>query len=95
MLKFFKSPTDSRYCLNAGMDSVGMSTTHEAVVALYCGIKVLAFSIITDVVSLEYDNDETTDHEEILKVAHAKAKEAEKLVEYFLKKIHEDKSLIE
>ena len=72
-----------------------MSTTHEAVVALYCGMKVLAFSIVTDVVSLEFDNEETTDHEEILKVAHAKAKQAEKLVEMFLHKINENRHLIE
>lgn len=91
----YESPTDSRYCKNSGMDCVGMSTTHEAVVALYCGMKVLAFSIVTDVVSLEFDNEETTDHEEILKVAHAKAKQAEKLVEMFLHKINENRHLIE
>lgn len=76
------------------MDAVGMSTTHESVVALYCGMKVLAFSIITDLVSLEFDNEENTDHEEILKIAHAKAKEAEKLVGYFLTKIHTQPELI-
>lgn len=90
----YESPTDSRYCKNAGMDAVGMSTTHESVVALYCGMKVLAFSIITDLVSLEFDNEENTDHEEILKIAHAKAKEAEKLVGYFLTKIHTQPELI-
>ena len=90
----YESATDSRYCKAAGMDAVGMSTTHEAVVALYCGMKVLAFSIITDMVSLEFDNEEQPDHEEILKVAHLKAKQAEKLVEYFLKKLSQNTHLI-
>lgn len=72
-----------------------MSTTHEAVVALHCGLKVLAFSIITDLVSFEFDNEETTDHEEILKVAHAKAKQAETLVAHFLKKLNENTHLLE
>ena len=72
-----------------------MSTTHEAVVALHCGLKVLAFSIITDLVSFDFDNETTTDHEEVLKVANAKAKQAETLVEYFLKKINENKQLLE
>lgn len=91
----YESPSDSRFCNNAGMDVVGMSTTHEAVVALYCGMKVLAFSIVTDLVSLEFDNEEVTDHKEIVKVANWKAKDAEKLVEFFLKKIQENENLIQ
>jgi purine-nucleoside phosphorylase len=91
----YESATDSRYCKDAGMDAVGMSTTHEAIVALYCGIKVVAFSIITDLVSFEYDYDVQPNHEEILRVAHQKSKQAESLVENFLKKIYENKHLID
>ena len=72
-----------------------MSTTHEAVVAYYCGLKVLAFSIITDLVSLDFEHDEEPDHEEILKVANSKAKDAETLVLCFLKKIYQNLSLID
>ena len=90
----FESPSDRLWCQKAGMDTVGMSTTHEAVVALYCGMKTLAFSIVTDIVSLEYDNQEHTDHEEILKIANAKAKQSESLVALFLKKIKENQSLM-
>ena len=71
-----------------------MSTSHEAVVATYCGLKVLAFSIITDLVSLEYDHEEEADHAAICQVAQMKAKDAEKIVSYFLKKISENPSLI-
>ena len=71
-----------------------MSTAHEAVVALYCGMKILAFSIVTDKVSCEFDNDEIPDHEEILKIANAKAKQAESLVALFLSKVKEDKDIL-
>ncbi len=72
-----------------------MSTTHEAVVALHCGMNVLAFSIITDKVHTEYDIEDHPDHEEIIKVAAAKAKQAEKLVAHFLEKIHNDRSYLD
>ena len=58
-------------------------------------MKVLAFSIITDLVILEYDVEEYPDHHEIVKVANEKAKDAEKLIELFLKKVNEDKSILE
>jgi purine-nucleoside phosphorylase len=90
----YESPSDSLWCRQAGMDSVGMSTAHEAIVALYCGLKVLAFSIITDMVSCDFDNDEPPNHEEIVKVANAKAKQAETLVSRFLVKIKENPDLL-
>lgn len=91
----YETVTDSRFCKLAGMDCVGMSTTHEAVVATYCGLKVLAFSIVTDRVVLEYDVEESSDHAEIVKVANRKALDAEKLVSLFFKKIKEDQSLLD
>ena len=36
----------------------------------YCGLKVLAFSIVTDKVVLEYDQEESSNHEEIVKIAN-------------------------
>ena len=64
-----------------------MSTAHEAVVAKYCGMKVLALSIVTDKCIFEYDVAETSDHAEICKVATRKAKDVELLIQQFLKKI--------
>jgi len=73
----------------------GMSTSHEALVANYCGMKVLAFSIVTDLMSCEYDIcRETPNHDEILKVAKLKAKDAEKLVAKFLEKLKRNPDLI-
>ena len=83
----YESPTEALWCLKTGMDVVGMSTSHEALVASYCGMKVLAFSIVTDKVCTEYDCDETTDHAEVVKIANMRAKDAETLVIQFLNKI--------
>jgi len=63
-------------------------------VAHYCGIKVLAFSIVTDLVCSEFDAEDTSDHAEIVKIANLKAKEAEKLVSRFLAKIKMKQEII-
>ena len=68
----YETVTDSRMIQQTGADCVGMSTTHEAVVACNCGLKVLAFSIITDMVTLEFDHEETSNHDEIVKVKEFK-----------------------
>lgn len=91
----YETVTDSLFLQKSGADSVGMSTTHEAMVACYCGLKVLAFSIVTDKVALELDCEDEPDHNEIVKIANLKAKEAEKLVANFLKKINDQPSLID
>jgi purine-nucleoside phosphorylase len=91
----YETVTDSKFLLAQGADCVGMSTSHEAIVAGYLGLKILGFSIITDMCSIEYDEELYSNHEEIVQVAKKKAHEAEKLVVYFLKKISENKSLIE
>jgi purine-nucleoside phosphorylase len=71
-----------------------MSTSHEAIVASYCGLKVLAFSIVTDRVVVEFDAHETVDHHDVVKVANQRAREAEELVARFLTKISQNKHLI-
>ena len=61
--------------------------------AAYCDMKILAFSIITDMVSLEFDDEQCPNHEEIVQVANKKASQAEKLVAHFLQKLNEKKIL--
>ncbi len=65
-----------------------MSTVHEAIVSGYCGMKVLAFSIITDMVASEFDQAEASEHAEICKIAAMRAKDSEKMLQKFLEKIN-------
>merc|ERR1712013_212946 len=47
-----------------GVDSVGLSTIPETIVAHHCGMKVFACSLITNMCVVEYNQD--TNHEEVL-----------------------------
>jgi len=52
-----------------GGDAVGMSTVQENIVAVHCGMKVFATSVITDLGIREEDNVIT--HQEVLEAANA------------------------
>lgn len=51
-----------------GVDAVGMSVVHEVVTARHCGLTVFAFSLITNMCIMDYDNDDETKHEEVIDV---------------------------
>jgi purine-nucleoside phosphorylase len=85
----YETVSDIRLCKTVGMDVVGMSTTHEAVVALHSGMKVVAITIVTDKVCVEFDSEgSSSDHSEIVKIADKKSKDAEVLVIAFLQKLN-------
>lgn len=83
----YETVSDTLLLRNSGADAVGMSTAHEAIVASYCGIKVLALSIITDMAIDQFDSTVEPDHEEICKVAQLKTKDVESLVLNFIKRL--------
>jgi len=72
-----------------------MSTAHEAVVASHCGIKVFGFSIVTDLSPTKFDQEAFQDHEEIVKIANLKAKDAEKLISLFLLNIYNNMTILD
>jgi len=47
-----------------GVDSVGLSTLPETIIAHHCGMKVFACSLITNMCVVEYNTVETN-HEEV------------------------------
>merc|ERR1711963_664564 len=49
-----------------GVDSVGMSTIPETMVAHQCGMKVFACSLITNMCVVEYNTGIDTNHEEVI-----------------------------
>jgi len=44
----FESPAEIRAIRALGGDAVGMSTVHEVIAAVHCGLRVLGFSLITN-----------------------------------------------
>lgn len=72
-----------------------MSTAHEALVASYCGMKVLAFSIITNKIVTEFDAEEKVEHLEVVKIANSRALEAEKLVSHFINILFNNSCLLD
>jgi len=49
-----------------GVDSVGMSTIPETIVAHHCGMKVFACSLITNMCVVEYGTGIDTNHQEVI-----------------------------
>lgn len=62
----FETPAEIRMIRILGGDAVGMSTVHEALVARHGGMRVLAFSGITDEGIDAVDTDMEISHEEVL-----------------------------
>jgi len=65
----YETPAEYRYIRNIGADAVGMSTVPEAIAARHMGMKLLGFSVITDL-GLE-GHVESISHEEVVAAATA------------------------
>lgn len=64
----YETPAELRFLKLAGADAVGMSTVPSVVVARHAGLRVLAFSTITNIVNLDPAPGAKTTHEEVLEV---------------------------
>jgi purine-nucleoside phosphorylase len=64
----FETPADLRFLRLIGADAVGMSTVPEATVARHGGLRVLAFSGISNAANL--DGSTITTHAEVLEAGH-------------------------
>lgn len=62
----FETPAEIRMFQVMGANAVGMSTVHEVLVARHMGIRVAAFSGITNVAINHVDSNFETNHEEVL-----------------------------
>ncbi len=74
----FETPAEIRAFRSLGADAVGMSTVPEAIVASHCGLKVLAFSLITNMAAGVKEQPITED--EVIKIGAEKGKIIKKLI---------------
>lgn len=66
-----------------------MSTVHEVITARHCGLRVFAFSLITNKCVVEYDSQDEPSHEEVVAVASERSLILQQLVSRIVKTIHE------
>ncbi|XP_023246720.1 purine nucleoside phosphorylase-like [Copidosoma floridanum] len=52
-----------------GVDAVGMSTVHEVITARHCEMKVVAFSLITNMCVDDYEDHMEANHNEVMEVS--------------------------
>ena len=64
----YETPAEVRMLRHCGADAVGMSTVHEVLVARHAGMRVLAFSGITNAAIDTIEADADANHEEVLEV---------------------------
>jgi len=74
----YETPAEIKMFRNFGADLVGMSTVPEAIVANYCGIKVLAISLVTNLAS--GISKTQLNHEEVVAAGAAAGEKFTKLV---------------
>ncbi|CAL8292978.1 unnamed protein product [Boreogadus saida] len=83
----YESVTEGRALRTLGADTVGMSTALEVVVARHCGLRVLGFSLITNMVVTEYDSKQRANHAEVLETTRMRTQVLEGLVTKIVAKI--------
>ncbi len=81
----YETPAESRMYAMLGADAVGMSTACEAVVLRHMGIRLLGLTCVTDM-AIQNENTTTT-HEEIQKIADQASDKLIRLVEGVVKRI--------
>jgi purine-nucleoside phosphorylase len=83
----FETVAESRLIHLLGGDVVGMSTTHEVIIARHAGIRVLTLSLVTNKAILDYETTEKANHLEVLETAKQRAEVLKSLVVNIIQKI--------
>jgi len=81
----YETIAEMRMAKSYGADALGMSTTYEVIAARHCGIRCFAVSLITNICSLDY-NDEGANHEEVIEVGRVRSQAMTKFMAEVLKR---------
>uniref|UniRef100_A0AAY4BMS3 Purine nucleoside phosphorylase n=1 Tax=Denticeps clupeoides TaxID=299321 RepID=A0AAY4BMS3_9TELE len=88
----FETIAECRMLSMIGADAVGMSTVHEVIAARHCGMRVFAFSLITNQAVMDYDTDMKATHDEVLQTGKDRAHQLEALVATMVPLIKQSKT---
>ena len=74
----YETPAEIRAFRTLGADAVGMSTVPEVIAASHCGLKVLAFSLITNMAAGVLD--QPLSEEEVIEIGSRRGAELQRLI---------------
>ena len=77
-----------RYFLTLDVLFLGMSTVHEVITARHCNLKVIAFSLITNMCPLDYDCEVDANHEEVMVAAQKREPVLKKFVNRLISEVN-------
>ncbi|XP_027195731.2 purine nucleoside phosphorylase-like isoform X2 [Dermatophagoides pteronyssinus] len=86
----FETVAEAKFLRMIGCDAVGMSTVHETMVAHHSGMRVIAFSLITNKIVTDYDSEDKANHEEVLAAAKERSNDFENLIQEIVNNIQND-----
>jgi len=84
----YETPAEIRMLKLIGANAVGMSTVHEVLVARHMGIRVMAFSGITDMAPDDVDTESESNHEEVIETGKILVPRFSTLLRALIKEIH-------
>lgn len=83
----FETPAELRFLNGIGADAVGMSTAHSVIVANHCGMRVLGISTITNMANIDPQEEDFTNHEEVLEIGKLVVPKLAKLLREIVKSL--------
>lgn len=85
----YETPAEVQFAKIIGADLVGMSTVPEAIVAKHCGMKIAAFSLVTNLAA--GISKSPLDHSEVIEIANESKSKLQNFMREFLDEINLDK----
>ena len=84
----YETPAEVQFAKNIGADLVGMSTVPEAIVAKHAGMKISAFSLVTNLAAGISKN--PLNHEEVVEIADQSKQKLQGFMKEFLIELNSD-----
>jgi purine-nucleoside phosphorylase len=81
----YETPAEVRFLRHSGADAVGMSTVPEAITARALGLRVLAYSLVTNMAAGLGEG--SLDHSEVIEMGKAAGSRLEKLIRLVLSRM--------